>query len=114
MTDYHEPVGEISAQDRNITRALNSLKEEIDAVNWYHQRAAVCKDGHLKAVLEHNRDEEIEHALMALEWLRRNMEGWDERMKTYLFKEGDIIELEEEAGEEEEKSADLGIGGGKK
>jgi ferritin-like protein len=112
MSDYHEPAEEISAHDRNIIRALKSLREEIEAIDWYHQRIAVCKDGHLKAILAHNRDEEIEHALMALEWLRRNMDGWNEEMKTYLFTEGDITELEdkEEESGEEDKSSDLGIG----
>jgi ferritin-like protein len=114
MTDYHEPVNEISAGDRNIIRAMSSLREEIDAIGWYHQRAAVCKDGALKAILVHNRNEEIEHACMALEWLRRNMEGWDERMRNYLFTEGNIAELEEKLDEEDEKPADLGIGSQKK
>jgi ferritin-like protein len=112
MSDYHEPAEEMSAQDRNIIRALKSFREEIEAIDWYHQRVAVCKEDHLKAILIHNRDEEIEHALMTLEWLRRNMDGWDEEMKTYLFTEGDITELEEEEEETggEEKSPDLGIG----
>ena len=94
MTDYHEPVAEMSAEDRNFTQALNSLKEEIEAVDWYHQRVATCKDPELKKIMAHNRDEEIEHACMTLEWLRRNMGGWNEELKTYLFKEGDITELE--------------------
>ena len=94
MTDYHEPVAEMSAEDRNFTQALNSLKEEIEAVDWYHQRVATCKDPDLKKIMAHNRDEEIEHACMTIEWLRRNMDGWNEELKTYLFKEGDITELE--------------------
>ena len=112
MSDYHEPPEEISAHDRNIIRALKSMQEEIEAVNWYHQRVSACKDGHLKAILAHNRDEEIEHALMTLEWLRRNMDVWDEEMRTYLFTEGDITKLEEgeEGSEDEEAPSDLGIG----
>lgn len=94
---YHEPVGELTQQDRNYVRALMSLKEEIEAVDWYHQRVATCPDPQLKSILAHNRDEEIEHAVMALEWLRRNMPGWDEQMRTYLFTEGDVTAIEEAA-----------------
>ena len=111
MSDYHEPVEEMQPEDRNYVRALNSLKEEIEAVSWYHQRVAACKDEDLKAILAHNRDEEIEHAVMALEWLRRNMPGWDEEMKTYFFTDGDITQLEEQADSSDQaKSGDLGIG----
>lgn len=92
---YHEPVGELSNKDRDIVRALNSLKEEIEAINWYQQRVAAGKDDELKSVLAHNRDEEIEHAVMALEWLRRNMPEWDEACKAYLFTEKPITEVEE-------------------
>lgn len=90
MSDYHEPVEELSQKSRSITRALNSLKEEIEAVDWYSQRVDVEKDESLKAILKHNMVEEIEHASMTLEWLRRNMEGWDDHLKTFLFKEGEI------------------------
>lgn len=90
MSDYHEPVEELSQKSRSITRALNSLKEEIEAVDWYSQRVDVEKDESLKAILKHNMIEEIEHASMTLEWLRRNMEGWDDHLKTFLFKEGEI------------------------
>jgi hypothetical protein len=95
MQDYHEPYDQMSEQDRNFIRALNSLKEEIEAVNWYHQRVAVCKDDALKRILAHNRDEEIEHACMTLEWLRRQMPGWEDELRTYLFSEGDIDKIEE-------------------
>ena len=112
MSNYHEPVEELDQHTRNCVRALNSLKEEIEAVDWYHQRVAATKDEDLKAILAHNRDEEIEHAAMTLEWLRRNMDGWEEELKTYLFTEAPITEVEEE-GEAEEGSSDdgdLGIG----
>ncbi|MCF8234739.1 MAG: ferritin-like domain-containing protein [Bacteroidales bacterium] len=111
MSQYHEPTEELSEKARNITRALLSLKEEIEAVDWYNQRVDVTKDEHLKNILAHNRDEEIEHACMTIEWLRRNMDGWDDELRTYLFTEGDITNLE--AGEEEEAEedqSDLGIG----
>lgn len=95
MSNYHEPHTELSDKARSLTRALNSLKEEIEAVDWYNQRVGAEPDEALKAILQHNMHEEIEHACMTLEWLRRNMEGWDDELKTYLFKEGDITKLEE-------------------
>jgi len=108
MTQYHEPVERLDDKTMDITRALVSLKEEIEAVDWYNQRVAATDNPDLKEILAHNRDEEIEHAVMTLEWLRRNMGAWDEEMKTYLFTEGDIAHLEE--GEEgEEASGDKGL-----
>ena len=85
MSDYHEPPQELDANTRDFTRALNSLKEEIEAVDWYQQRIATSNNEQLRAILAHNRDEEMEHAAMSLEWLRRNMPGWDEKLKIYLF-----------------------------
>jgi len=90
MGNYHEPEGKLSEKAKSITRALNSLKEEIEAVDWYNQRVDVEKDESLKNILVHNRDEEIEHACMTLEWLRRNMDAWDEELKNYLFTDGEI------------------------
>ncbi|MGM0396738.1 MAG: encapsulin-associated ferritin-like protein [Bacillota bacterium] len=107
MTQYHEPVEKLDDKTMDITRALLSLKEEIEAVDWYNQRVAATDNPDLKEILAHNRDEEIEHAVMTLEWLRRNMGAWDEEMKTYLFTEGDIAHLEE--GGEEEASGDKGL-----
>lgn len=109
MSEYHEPDGELSAQARNFHRALTSLKEELEAVDWYNQRWDACKDDSLRAVLAHNRDEEIEHACMVLEWLRRNMPHWDDMLRTYLFTEAPITEVEKKA-EIEEAAADLGLG----
>jgi hypothetical protein len=112
MSNYHEPAEELSQEARNFSRALNSLKEEIEAIDWYHQRVDLTEDESLKKILAHNRDEEIEHACMAIEWLRRNMPGWDEELRTYLFTEGDITELEEgeEGGGIAGGSDSLGIG----
>ena len=91
---YHEPIDEISDETRDMHRAITSLMEELEAVDWYQQRVDVTDDEKLRAILEHNRNEEIEHAAMVLEWLRRNMPGWDEELRTYLFTEKDITELE--------------------
>ncbi len=112
MSQYHEPAEELSNQAKNYTRALNSLKEEIEAVDWYHQRVDTSDNEELKDIMAHNRDEEIEHACMTLEWLRRNMPGWDEELRNWLFKEGPIVEgHEEEEGEESHNTnSDLGIG----
>jgi ferritin-like protein len=96
MSNYHEPVEELSQEARNFSRALNSLKEEIEAVDWYHQRVVTSNDQELASLMAHNRDEEIEHACMTLEWLRRNMPGWDEELRNYLFKEGSIVGNENE------------------
>lgn len=104
--DYHEPASEMTKKQREIVRAINSLKEEIEAVDWYYQRVAVTDDKELKEIMWHNAEEEIEHAMMTLEWLRRNQEGWDEQMRTYLFCEGNIMEAEENAKEDDDEKDD--------
>jgi hypothetical protein len=107
---YHEPVEELSAKDRDYSRILESLKEEIEAINWYHQRLTSTKDETVRKIVEHNRNEEMEHAAMLLEWLRRNMPGWNEALKTYLFTEEPITEIEESIkSEESESEGDLRI-----
>lgn len=80
----------LSAEALNLHRAIVSLMEELEAVDWYNQRAEACTDGELKKILEHNRDEEIEHAIMVLEWLRRNNPRFDHEMRERLFKDGAI------------------------
>lgn len=112
MSDYHELASELTPEQRDIVRAINSLKEEIEAVDWYSQRVALASDPEIKEIMWHNAKEEMEHAMMTLEWLRRHQEGWDEHMRTYLFVEGSIMEAEENAeGEEGSKDDDsLGIG----
>ncbi len=97
MSQYHEPPNEVPDHIRDYTRILVSLKEEIEAVDWYNQRIELATNDMARRILEHNKEEEMEHACMALEWLRRNMPGWDAAMRTYLFTEKDILELEEEA-----------------
>lgn len=97
MTDYHESWDALADGVRDAHRALTSFKEELEAVDWYHQRVAVCNDAALRGVLEHNRDEEIEHACMTLEWLRRNMPGWDVQLRRYLFTDAPITEIADTA-----------------
>ena len=87
---YHEPVEELSDDTRNMHRAIVSLMEELEAVDWYNQRVDVCKDDDLKAILRHNRDEEKEHAAMVLEWIRRSDPAFSKQMKDYLFTEKPI------------------------
>ncbi|MDA7967608.1 MAG: ferritin-like domain-containing protein [Gammaproteobacteria bacterium] len=87
---YHEPVEELSDETRDMHRAITSLMEELEAVDWYNQRVDACKDPELKRILEHNRDEEKEHAAMVLEWIRRRDKVLDHELKESLFKEGPI------------------------
>ncbi|RKT43556.1 encapsulin-associated ferritin-like protein [Thiocapsa rosea] len=87
---YHEPTEELSDETRDMHRAIISLMEELEAVDWYNQRVDVCKDEDLKAILAHNRDEEKEHAAMVLEWIRRKDPSFDKELKDYLFTEKQI------------------------
>jgi len=87
---YHEPIEELSAETRDMHRAIVSLMEELEAVDWYNQRADACNDKELKAILEHNRDEEKEHASMVLEWIRRKDPRFSKHLKDYLFTEKPI------------------------
>ena len=82
---YHEPINELSENTKDMHRALTSLMEELEAVDWYNQRIDACKDDELKAILAHNRDEEKEHAAMVLEWIRRRDSVLDDELKDYLF-----------------------------
>jgi hypothetical protein len=102
---WHEPYESLSPATRDMHRAIISLMEELEAVDWYQQRADVTHDAELKAVIEHNRDEEIEHAMMTLEWIRRRSPKFDVNARTYLFTEGPIVEVEKklEAAEADAK-----------
>ncbi|MEA3638614.1 MAG: encapsulin-associated ferritin-like protein [Lamprobacter sp.] len=82
---YHEPITELSDETRDMHRAILSLMEELEAVDWYNQRVDACKDAELRAILAHNRDEEKEHAAMVLEWIRRRDAKFDDELKDYLF-----------------------------
>ena len=87
---YHEPINELTDETRDMHRAITSLMEELEAVDWYNQRIDACKDDDLKAILRHNRDEEKEHAAMVLEWIRRKDPIMDEQLKDYLFTDKQI------------------------
>jgi hypothetical protein len=87
---YHEPVDKLSKETMDMHRAIVSLMEELEAVDWYNQRVDACSDPELKAILAHNRDEEKEHAAMVLEWIRRRDPKFEHELKDALFKEGPI------------------------
>ena len=89
-TGYQEAVQDLSDETQNIHRAIVSLIEELEAVDFYNQRADVCMDSELKAILEHNRDEEKEHASMILEWIRRKDSAFSKELKGYLFSDKPI------------------------
>ena len=107
----HEDPDRLPPEVIDRHRAVSSIMEELEAVDWYDHRAAATDDAALRAVLEHNRDEEKEHASMLLEWLRRRDAKLDEHLRTYLFTEGSITEIEHEAERDEASDdRDLGIG----
>lgn len=87
---YHEPTDELSPETRDMHRAIVSLMEELEAVDWYNQRVDACQDADLKAILAHNRDEEKEHAAMVLEWIRRKDSSFEKELKDYLFTDKEI------------------------
>ncbi|MCA1789277.1 MAG: ferritin [Thioalkalivibrio sp.] len=89
---YHEPIEELSDESREMHRAIVSLMEELEAVDWYQQRVDACKDPELKAILAHNRDEEIEHAAMVLEWIRRKNKVFDKELRENLFSDKDYTD----------------------
>jgi ferritin-like protein len=112
----HEPEERLSPETIDRHRALVSIQEELEAVDWYAQRVDAATDAELAAVLAHNRDEEKEHAAMAIEWLRRHDPTLDRHLRTYLFTSGSITEIETEAESTDEANApaasgSLGIGG---
>ncbi|HUG03975.1 MAG TPA: encapsulin-associated ferritin-like protein [Steroidobacteraceae bacterium] len=82
---YHEAAEDLSDETRDMHRAIVSLMEELEAVDWYNQRADACKDPELRAILAHNRDEEKEHAAMVLEWIQRRDARLSKELKEYLF-----------------------------
>ena len=94
---YHEPLELLSEDTKNTHRAIVSLMEELEAIDWYQQRAEACSDPELSAVLTHNKNEEVEHAMMTLEWLRRKQPVFAENIATYIDSSGPILEVEEQS-----------------
>src|SRR5215470_13692923 len=86
---FHE--AELTAHTRDLHRALVSLQEELEAIDWYQQRVEAAADPELAEILKHNRDEEKEHAAMVLEWIRRQDPKFDEVLRQYLFQSGPIV-----------------------
>lgn len=108
---WHEPLEQLSLATRDMHRAIVSLIEELEAVDWYQQRAEACADDALRAVLTHNKDEEIEHAMMALEWIRRNSPVFDANARRYLFQSGSITATEVAASDASTPAeGSLGVG----
>tara|TARA_R110002073_G_scaffold7632_4_gene43291 strand:- start:685 stop:1044 length:360 start_codon:yes stop_codon:yes gene_type:complete len=107
--DYHEKEELLSAEGKDLHRAITSLMEELEAVDWYQQRIDATSENQLVAILQHNRDEEWEHAAMLIEWLRRHNPVFDRNLQTYLFTEGDIREKESVAIDEPDTGS-LAIG----
>ena len=95
-TTFHESSELLKQETTERHRAIVSLMEELEAVDWYDQRIDATKDEDLRAILAHNRDEEKEHAAMTLEWLRQRDPHWNEQLRNYLFSDKSPIEREEE------------------
>ena len=104
----HEDTGKLGPEVIDQHRAIASLMEELEAVDWYNQRAKATSNAELRAILEHNRDEEKEHAAMALEWLRRNDPTLSQHLKTFLFTRGPITGIEATMDEKGAGAADVG------
>ena len=105
----HEDAGKLGPEVIDQHRAIVSLMEELEAIDWYNQRAKATSNPDLRAILEHNRDEEKEHAAMALEWLRRSDPTLSQHLKTFLFTDGPITGIE--ATTEEKVNGDIGSAG---
>ena len=96
----HEPAAQLTPEVIDRHRAITSIQEELEAVDWYDQRVAATNDSELAAILAHNRDEEKEHASMTLEWLRRRDPALDQHLRTYLFTDLPVTVVEHDAAGE--------------
>ena len=108
----HEAAEKLSPATIDRHRATVSLMEELEAVDWYDQRIDAATDEELKEILRHNRDEEKEHAAMVLEWLRRQDSVLDQQLRTYLFKDGDVMAAEADGHDAEESESEGSSDGG--
>jgi ferritin-like protein len=107
----HESAKALRPETIDRHRAVSSLMEELEAVDWYDQRIDAATDEELRRILAHNRDEEKEHAAMVLEWLRRKDPKLDEHLRTYLFTDKSVLDIEHEA-EQGGGKGDLDAGDG--
>jgi hypothetical protein len=107
---FHEPLDRLDEAALDYHRAMSSLCEELEAIDWYHQRVQATSDESLAAVLAYNRDDEKEHAAMALEWLRRRDGALDSQLRKYLFTSGPVTEVGESTESAADTSGSLGIG----
>jgi ferritin-like protein len=105
-TTFHEAEEQLTPGTRDLHRAIVSLMEELEAVDWYQQRAEATTDAELREILRHNRDEEKEHAAMVLEWIRRHDPGFDDKLREYLFTSGSIVGREQRIEGKTEAAAD--------
>jgi hypothetical protein len=94
---YHEPPEELGDETRTFARLIASLQEEAEAIGWYEQRLAVETDEQARGIMEHAQREEFLHFSMDLEFLARRKEKWRVALQKILFKDGDIVELAEQA-----------------
>jgi ferritin-like protein len=99
-TTFHESEERLKPATRDMHRAIVSLMEELEAIDWYQQRMDATESTELREILRHNRDEEKEHAAMVLEWIRRHDPVFDVKLRGYLFTEGSILEREAELEEQ--------------
>ncbi|HEU5196557.1 MAG TPA: encapsulin-associated ferritin-like protein [Methylomirabilota bacterium] len=112
-TTLHESEDRLSAATRDMHRAIVSLMEELEAVDWYQQRLEACDDGELREILRHNRDEEKEHAAMVLELIRRRDNVWDAKLREFLFSEGAIVGREQALEHAESGGGNAAAGSGR-
>jgi ferritin-like protein len=103
--ELHEDPQQLKPETIDRHRAIVSLMEELEAIDWYDQRVEAAIDPQLKEILAHNRDEEKEHAAMMLEWLRRHDQKMDEHLRTYLFTKKSVLQIEHEAEDGDEDAA---------
>jgi hypothetical protein len=105
---FHEPLEMLSQKTRDMHRAVVSVVEELQAIDWYAQRVEAAQDPELRAILEHNSNEEKEHAVMLLEWIRRQDPVFERSLRKYLFRDGAIVTAEEQAEARGENGGDGG------
>jgi ferritin-like protein len=109
-TTFHESEEHLTPATRDMHRALVSLMEELEAVDWYQQRMDATESAELRDILRHNRDEEKEHASMVLEWIRRHDPAFDTKLREYLFTEGSIVGREAVLEQQASNGADGSAG----